>query len=187
MKNIVKIITISICFIAIACLIVFGIYYASKNYNKGDVKTVDDIPAKYSIKSNQLDKIDQPTVNEKITLDTLPEAKDTIQEIDFKNFKKLFKTSKKSILFLVKDDCSYCKKYLPIVEESLKNMNINAYKININKLAIVDYEELFNYVSFEGTPTTFIIQNSKVLHNLSGDVDKETFESFVDYFYIRNN
>lgn len=185
-NNLKKYIIIIICILIIG-LIVYGVFFAIKNHNRGDIKTVDNIKASYTINSDQLDSIKQPEVNEDVTLDSLPEAKNILQEIDVKTLKKLFKTSKKSILFLVKDDCQYCDAFLPIVNETLNDMNISAYKINVSEVTIAEYGELFNYINFEGTPTTYIIQNSKVLHTLTGGVDKDTLKSFIDYFYIRNN
>ena len=186
-KKNTKIITVGLLLILMISLLIYGIYYAIKNYNRGDIKTINDIPATYSIGSDQLDKLEQPEVSETITLDTLPEAKEILQNISLKDIKKLFKTSKKSILFLVKNDCAYCDGFMPIIKDVLKELNINAYLINISEISINDYDELLNYINFSSTPTSYIIQNSKVLHTLSGSVDKDTLKSFIDYFYIRNN
>ena len=186
-ENKIKLIGISILLVAILGLVVYGVYYAIKNHNRSDIMTLDKIDASYTLSEDQLDTIKQPNVEEAVTLDTLPETTSTIQEVNLKTMEKLFKTSQKSILVLVKDGCSFCEDYLPKLKEALEYYEISAYEINISNLKQNEYNELFNYVDFEGTPTTYVIQNSKVLHTLTGTTDIETIISFIDYFYIRNN
>ncbi|MBR1416665.1 MAG: thioredoxin family protein [Bacilli bacterium] len=182
-----KLITIICLLVVIFLLIIYAIYFAITHHNAEDIMKVDNLDAKYTLSNSQLDSIPQPNVNEEIILDTLPKANNIIENIDMKTIKQLFKTSKKSILVLVKDGCIYCEQYLPILEEVLKEFNMNAYKVNISTLNEEDFDILYDYLDYEGTPTTYIIQNSKVLHTLTGLTDKDTLKSFIDYFYIRNN
>ena len=62
-----------------------------------------------------------------------------------------------------------------------------AYKINISDLTNDELSELYNYIDFNGTPTTYIISNGKAIHTYTGTADQDTLSSFIDYFYIRNN
>ena len=185
MQDNIKKIIIIIIGIIILSLFSYGTYYIlSAKTRDGDTKA-NNPNAKYTISSAQLDKLEQPKVNEKVTLDTLPKTSDTLSEIDINTLKKLFQTSKKSIVVVEKDNCPYCNEYEPILIDALKYFKINAYKINLS--TIKNISKVSDYLYYEGTPTTFIIQNSKVLHTLSGAVDESTIKSFIDYFYIRNN
>lgn len=186
-KNDLKIIMIIILLLISIFLIVYGVNFAIKNYNRDDIMTLKNFDAKYTINSNQLDNISMPTPNLKIIYSELPKTSNTIESIDLKTVKKLFQTDKKSILILVKDDCTYCDDLLKSFEEVLKNSNLNAYKINVDELTVNQLNELYNYINFDEAPTTYIINNANVKHSLSGTADKETINAFIDYFYIRNN
>lgn len=186
-KNDLKIIMIIILLLISIFLIVYGVNFAIKNYNRDDIMTLKNFDAKYTINSNQLDNISMPTPHLKIIYSELPKTSNTIENIDLKTVKKLFQTDKKSILILVKDDCTYCDDLLKNFEEVLKNSNLNAYKINVDELTVNQLNELYNYINFDEAPTTYIINNANVKHSLSGTADKETINAFIDYFYIRNN
>ena len=41
------------------------------------------------------------------------------------------------------------------------------------------------YIYFEGTPTTFIIDQGKVSHVFNGATSKETLQAFIDLYYVR--
>ena len=171
--------------IIIVGLLIFGVVYAISHYNETDKVKLNDAEGKYNLSKDQLDYLDQPTPNLKQTKDTLPKTEDTITEIKVKTVKELFQTSKKSILVIVRDDCTYCQNYEPKLVEALKLYDLTAYKININNNK--DYKDLYEYLDFDGTPTTLIIDGSKVTHSLGGDTDLDTIKAFIDYYYIREN
>ena len=50
-----------------------------------------------------------------------------------------------------------------------------------------ELNEMFNYIDFAGTPTTYVIEKGNAKHSLSGLVDSESLKAFIDYFYIRSN
>ena len=186
-KDNIKLYSILLLMLLVIALVVYAVLYATKNYNRGDIMTLENFSAKYTINKDQLDAINMPNPNLTLSYNELPKTKNTIDEIDIKTLNRLFQTTKKSILVLVKDDCSYCEDYLPKLEESLNSYQISAYKININNLSDSEFKNIYNYIDFDGTPTTYIIDNGKAIHTLSGTVDEETLNAFIDYFYIRNN
>lgn len=187
MKKNIKTYIILVLLTIIVGLIIFGVFYAIKNHNRSEIMTLDNIDIKRTIGNNQLDVIKQPTVNLPLIYDKLPEVKSTIQEISYKTFNKLFQTKGKSILIIVKDECSFCDEYLPIVEETFKELNINAYKINLTKLSSNEIKDILNYIDYDGTPTTYILNNGSAKHSLTGTVDKDTLKAYIDYFYTRDN
>ena len=183
----IKLITIIVLLVIMVGLFGYSVYYAIKYYNYENVKTIQNIDAKYTINANKLDSIEQPTPELEIKYDKLPEITDTLEEVDIKTIKKLFQTSDKSILVVAKSNCTYCKKYEPKLKKVLESINAKAYVANLSNFDVKETGELHNYVSFNGTPTTFIIDNGKVTHSLNGDTDTDTIKAFIDYFYIRTN
>ena len=168
-------------------LTVFGTVYALKNNHKGYVISSGDLPVKFTADASQVDSITLPTPTVTVNLDTLPKTNGTLTDIDFKTFKLLFQTSKRSILTLEKDGCSYCQDFEPKFINALDYFKATAYKINISNLSEDELSEIYNYIDFTGTPTTYIISNGKAIHTYTGTADQDTLSSFIDYFYIRNN
>ena len=171
----------------IVILVVYGILYAAKNYNRDEIMTLNNLDAKYTLSSDQLDKVAQPSPNLPLVYDELPKTNSSLEEISMKELKKIFQTNKKSLLLLVKDGCSYCEEIEPKLIEVLKNNNISAYKINISKLSADEIVESYKYIEFDGTPMLYVIDNGIATHTLFGTTDTDTLNAFVDYFYIRNN
>lgn len=167
-------------------LLCYGIYFTIKHKDDGEILKQEKIKINYGA-NGLLDVVTQPNPNENIILKTLPETNGTLTEIDFGSLKKLFQTTKKSILIVEKDGCSYCEEFEPIFISALEDNNVTAYKINMSKLNDTDIKKISNYIEFTGTPTTFTIENGKVTHSFSGTTDKDTISSFIEYFYVRNN
>ena len=133
MKKNKQFILLIICFVIAISLLVYGIYFAIKHKNDGEVIGSGKIKINYSA-NGQVDVLTQPSPNENIVLNTLPDTTNTITKIDFKTLKKLFQTTKKSILTIEKDDCSYCISFEPKFTEALEDNGATAYKINISEL-----------------------------------------------------
>ena len=187
MKKNIKTYSILFLLLIVVCLVVYGVIYASKNYNRGDIMTLKTNNIKKTLKSDQLDVLPQPNPALPLAYKELPKADKTINEIDYKTFKKIFQTEGKSLLVLVKDGCAFCERYLPVFENTLSELNIKAYKINITNLSESNLVDIFKYIDYDGTPTTFTIINGKATHSLTGLVDSETLKAFIDYYYLRNN
>ena len=168
-------------------LLLVGVVYAIKHYNADQKINIKDFDTYYTISEDQLDIIAQPAPGLPLTLNTLPKTVGTITEIDFKNVKKLFQNKKKSIMILVSDICDSCKNYYKTLEEVLEDQGLFVYKVNLSKLSTKEMKELKEYIDYDGLPTTYIINKGKAQHSLTGSVDKETLEAFIDYFYTREN
>ena len=186
-KNNIKTIIIIILLLIVTGLVVYGVNYAIKNKNRDEITTLNDVQDKYTINKDQLDNVKLPVNDNPLVYNDLPEINNTIEDIDYKTFEKIFKSHGKSILILTKNDCSYCEDYLPIAEKSLNDNNIKAYKINVSNLSKKEKENIYQYIDYDGEPTTYYIVDGNAKHSLTGIVDKETLDAFIDYFYIRNN
>ena len=175
---------IAFSFICVA-LFVFAAYYAIKHKDDGEVLSTNKVNVSFSA-AGQLDVVTMPNPKQNITLKSLPETTDTLTEINFNTFKKLFMTTKKSILAVEKNNCAYCADYEPKMIEALNENDVKAYKLNISNLSTEELFKIYDFINFTGTPTTFIIENGKVTHSFSGTTDKETLSAFIEYFYVRN-
>ena len=182
-----KKIILSIMFLIIIILGVYGIVFAFNHKEDDNYFGQGTLNLEYNLGEDQLDKLEQPKNNAKVTLDTLPTLNETLTDINFKTFTNLFKTTKRSMLVVVKDGCSYCEEFIPILSEALNYYDLKMYKINLSNLSSNEYGDLYSYIYFSGTPTTFIIENGEVKHVLTGVVDVETMKSFINYFYYRGN
>ena len=157
MKKNIKFYVIIVLLLLIIGLTIFGVIYAIKNHNKTDILTIDNMNNKITINSNQLDSISQPITDAPLVYKELPFEKGTKEDIKFE------------------------------IENTLNYYNIKAYKIDISKISSNASIDMYNYIDYEGTPTTYIINSGKVKHVLSGSVDEDTLKAFIDYFYLRNN
>ena len=183
MKNRKKIIA-GILVLFIFGVLIYGCYYFFNNYD--DTTNIVKTEIEYVTSSaDRIDKLEQPTPNVKVDLDTLPENDSTILEIDFNNFKKLFRTTKRSILFLDKTGCAACESFKPLLESALDDYNLNAYSIDITKFSEDEIRNTFDYIFFDGTPVTYIIENGKVTHTFNGSTSKEVIKAFLDIYYLR--
>lgn|SRR5574344_504757 len=168
-------------------LIIFGIIYACKHLNEGNVISSGDLNIKYTGNASAIDAITLPVPNVSVNLTTLPKTTGTLTEINFATFKTLFQTNKKSLLVLEKTGCEYCEDFEPKFISALESNSATAYKINISNFTSTELSNLYDYVDFNGTPTTYVINNGSATHSYSGDADTDTISAFIDYFYTRSN
>lgn len=176
-----KVIVIFLSLLALG-LIIYTVYYLLKNNSSEENAVNVNIEASES-HAYQIDTIPIKDLNIKVTLDTLPEVKDVITTLDYKDFTNLFKTSKRSILVVTKTGCSYCEAFLPNLRESLTNLGINAYEVNISNLK--NNENIGDFIALYGTPITYIIENGNVTHTFNGLTDTKTISAFLDLYYLR--
>src|SRR5574344_1747309 len=186
-KNNLKFIIVMILIVIALGLIVYGVIYASKHIKEGNVLSSGELNIKYSGNASAIDAITLPIPSLEVNLTTLPKTTGTLTEINFATFKTLFQTNKKSILILEKTGCEYCEDFEPKFISALESNNATAYKINISNFSSSELSNLYDYVDFNGTPTTYIINNGKAIHSYSGDADSDTISAFIEYFYTRTN
>lgn len=180
MKKIQKIMIILLTLVAVG-LICYTVYYLVTNKNSGDKVKTDLEPA--TSHASSIDQLPIKDLDIKITTDTLPVTKGIVTELNFKDFKSLFSTSKKSILVVTKTGCSYCEAFRPQFKEALSNLGLNAYEVNISNLK--SNENIGEYIAVYGTPITYIIENGNVTHTYSGYADTKVIEAFLDLYYLR--
>lgn len=155
------------------------------NLEQIDYPTIDE-ESDYGNSLINQDKQPEPDVN--VSDDTkLPSLTDTLTNINYNDFKKLFESTKKSMVVVVKDGCSFCKAFLPTLEDALNSLVQKIYVLNTSNLSIDEKKDLGNYIYIEGTPTTYVIKNGSVTGAIEGNKSEEIIKSWIELFYIRNN
>lgn len=79
------------------------------------------------------------------------------------------------ILVISQTGCSHCEQYLPELNRTLKEVNLNAYVINLSKLSSEEATTLNKYVNVSGTPTTVFFhegEEATTLNRISGYAPK---------------
>lgn len=180
MNKSVQAILVSILTLVAVGLAIFTVYYLLSNK---DVNKVTTNLEKTTSHASQVDKVPVKELDIKVTLDTLPNTDGILTELKYKDFTKLFQTSKRSILVVTKTGCGYCEEFLPELKSALGNLGISAYEVNMSNLDKA--ENIGNYLVVTGTPITYIIENGNVVHTFSGSTDAKTIEAFLDLYYVR--
>lgn len=108
-----------------------------------------------------------------------------LTEIDYATYKEKIDNNENFIVIIEKTGCSFCEKYMPIVEEVASEREMPIYYIDTSTLTqteLSDLEKSNVYLRTEnwGTPTTLLLSGSNVAASIGEYVDKEEFEEFID-------
>lgn len=79
------------------------------------------------------------------------------------------------VLVLSQTGCPHCEQYLPELDKALKEVNLNAYVINISDLDKENATKLNTYANVSGTPTTLFFHEgleTTSLNRISGYAPK---------------
>lgn len=76
------------------------------------------------------------------------------------------------ILVISQTGCSHCEQYLPELDRALKEVDLNAYVLNVTGLDSANSSTLAKYVNFSGTPTTIFFNEG---------IEKTTLNRIVGY------
>ena len=98
MNKSVQVILVSILTLVAVGLAIFTVYYLLSNK---DVNKVTTNLEKTTSHASQVDKVPVKELDIKVTLDTLPNTDGILTELKYKDFTKLFQTSKRSILVVL--------------------------------------------------------------------------------------
>lgn len=93
-------------------------------------------------------------------------------DIQVSDFVEKIESKDTLILVVSQTGCSHCEQYLPELDRTLKEKNLNAYVLNITNLSKEESATLSKYVNFSGTPTTIFFRDG---------VEKTTLNRIVGY------
>lgn len=106
-------------------------------------------------------------------------------KIDYPTYKSKVDNGENFIVIIERTGCSYCEKYLPVLEDTANELSIPIYYIDLVDLTEDEYYELGNTNSYLkrnkkwGTPTTLLMSGNTVVDSISGYVEKEKFISEI--------
>ena len=108
-----------------------------------------------------------------------------IKEINYTDYKTMIDEEKTFIILIVREGCTYCEQFAPIVKEVVEEKQIPIYSIDIATLEeneIDEFQASNSYLKNKewGTPTTLVLQGSEVIDSLSGYTEKEKLVEFLD-------
>jgi len=105
-------------------------------------------------------------------------------KIDYPTYKQKVENNENFIIVIERTGCSYCEMYLPILEDTTKELSIPVYYIDTAELAQEEYSELTTTNKYLkrnkwGTPTTLLMSGNNVVDSISGYVEKDDFISQI--------
>lgn len=108
----------------------------------------------------------------------LKESKESNEIVE--KFYKKYNSKERSIIYYAKDNCAYCKKQTPILEELADAYDFDYYYINTNLLTSKDIKKITKELDIKNeTPITVIVENGKVIDKQVGYVDGPTYTEFL--------
>ena len=183
MKNII----IKVLLVVMVILLGIGIGYLFSNrnniaeYNYPELET-EEVDYGESLIDNSLQPTPNIKVDEKVKQ---KELTDNLTSVTYKEFKNLFKSPEKVMVVIVKDNCPFCARFEPVLEEVLTELNLKMYLLNTTDMTVEEKQDLANYVYLGGTPTTYVIYEGNVLASIEGSKSKDIISSFIELFYLR--
>ena len=117
-------------------------------------------------------------------------AKGKLNTMDYDYFEALTNVSKENtIVYLGSAKCGWCSKFKPILEEIIRENNLEVVYIDLSTVSNEEYNKITKTVgrdNFSGTPTTLIMNGNKVIDALKGYSEKEeTVEFFKTNGFIK--
>lgn len=108
----------------------------------------------------------------------IKESKESNEIVE--KFNKTYNSKERSIIYYAKDNCAYCKKQTPILEELADEYDFDYLYINTNLLTSKDISKITNKLDIKNeTPITIIVENGKVIDKQIGYVDGPTYTEFL--------
>lgn len=103
------------------------------------------------------------------------------KETDPSSFVKEINDGKVHFLYIGRVECPYCVQYVAVLNESLKSYNYLVEYIDMNKITEETYAILEkNGMEVQGTPTTFLFKDKKLVDKASGLMDIKALSKFLD-------
>ena len=170
-RNTIVLIVIAAVF---AGIIALGVFNQGEEVNDVENDVTD---------SGTSDEVDSSTDSEtETTADVGGES--VIEEVDGAEFKALMNGSKKIVLYVMQDGCSYCEMFTPIINKVARENNIDVKYINLaNMTTAEDQADFYGahdyFGSGIGTPTTVVAQNGGIFGMIPGYVEEA---AVIDFF-----
>lgn len=103
-------------------------------------------------------------------------------DISVLEYLELYSSDEYSLVLFSKEDCSYCKLAVPIIENIIYKDHVDIKRIDVGSLTDEDVKKLAESNSYFtegfGTPVIIIIGKNEIKDKVEGLVVKEQYESF---------
>lgn len=106
-----------------------------------------------------------------------------IGELTSEEYEKKIQDRETFILYLYADSCKYCEKFEPVLDKSLGELNLDAYKIQNDKND--DYRNLIKSKlgeRFQGTPAVYFYVGGEVKEYLVGTQDISIVKKYLEAY-----
>lgn len=108
-----------------------------------------------------------------------------MEEITYSEFKDKVNGSKKSVIMVGRNDCSHCVSFKPVLTKVAEEYNFTAYYINTNNIKEEsDFNALWDFLGANGTPTTAIVQDGKLIAMHEGEMTRSDLIAFLKANYL---
>ena len=106
-------------------------------------------------------------------------------EITYDEYEEMVNNGDAFIVVIERTGCGYCQKYMPLIEEVADENKIAITYINTDNLTEEEFNKLSNNNKYLkrnewGTPTTLFMLGDRIIDSISGYVEKDSIEAFID-------
>lgn len=106
-------------------------------------------------------------------------------KIDYNTYESKIENNENFIIVIERTGCSFCEKYMPVLETVTNKLEIAIYYIDTADLTQDEYQKLGesnSYLKRErwGTPTTLLLSGKTVIDSIGGYVEEKTLTEFVE-------
>jgi predicted bacteriocin transport accessory protein len=103
-------------------------------------------------------------------------SKGSLSSISYSTLKEKLNNNDTFFFVVVREGCQYCEKFLPTVENVVKEYNLTGYSLNLSSLSSDEKNEFDKEYNVSGTPTTIFITDGKeasILQRLVGNQSED--------------
>ena len=112
-------------------------------------------------------------------------SNELIEEVSYSELQSIIKKKEKNVVLIGRDDCSHCISFRPTMESVAKQYKMKVYYINTNTIDNEeDYNELWAFFDANGTPTTAVVSDGKLIAREEGELTRSNLISFLKANYF---
>ena len=137
--------------------------------------------------NNKNNKTEAVTVNTLTCDDDNPESEHdtTLNTITCSEYNDIINGDTKNVVLYARPTCSYCNKFVPVLEEIVEEYGIELNYFDIDTLSQDELKEFYSSSSLMtssdfGTPALVIIKNGKIVDSSIGYTEKDTTVDWLE-------
>ena len=83
-------------------------------------------------------------------------------EIDYTEYQQKLENKETFALYIGSATCIHCQELKPILEKVITNYDLEIYYIDLSKLEVAQYNDVWDSASISGTPTIVFVSDGKI-------------------------